>query len=292
MANDMNARERRGRERRQRLGRRKVDLLAERTPRVLLVEPHEDTRLLYTTLLEDSGYAVYGVETGADAVSALQQRLPDIVIMEMALPVVDGFSVLQALRAAPPTADIPAVVVTAFLHFNVPERAKEAGATVVLTKPATLDSVLSAVDELILATPPERFARRQLRRSLQTIRQLATQLPWDVTAQERVRSLIDRLQVAVLVMDDQGRYVAASTGAETLTGYTRAELLRMSAFDTALGPDLPMARSWEDKASADEGLATAVIRHKAGRPVRVHASFATVLPGLHAAALGVDASNR
>jgi len=271
-------------ERRQRWRRRRSDLPSVERPRVLLIEPHDDTRVLYASLLEESGYAVYAMANGIDALTTAQKRVPDVVVMEMAVPGADGFTILQSLRTEPSTADVPAVVVTSVLHFDVPQRARESGATVVLCKPTSIDSVLSAVDELVSATPADRFASRRLRRSLLTLRKVGTQLNLDATARERVKGLIDRLQIAVMAIDEQGRYVAASAGAELLTGYTREELLTMSIFDTALGLDLPLARRWEEFVSRQDTVSTGTIRDKAGRAVIVHSLIATIVPGLHAAA--------
>jgi CheY-like chemotaxis protein len=280
----MSPADRRQRDRRQRWRRRGAGRPIVNAPRVLLVEPHEETRFLYATLFEESGYAVYAIANGIDALTAVQKRLPDIVVMEMAVPGADGFAILQTLRSDQATADIPAVVVTSLLHFDVPQRARESGATVVLCKPTPIDSVLDAVDELIMATPVDRFARRTLRRSLLTLRKAGMELNVDATATQRMTALIDRLHTAVMGIDEHGRYLAASTGAELLTGYTRAELLTLSIFDTALGTDLPLARRWEEFVSHADDLSTATIHDKGGRAVTVHSLLATIVPGLHAAA--------
>lgn len=276
-------------ERRQRERRRRWDgtAAASTGARVLLIEPHEDTRVLYASLFEDAGLAVYATANGADAIATVGTLLPDIVVMEMAVPGADGFEILHALRKEPTTADIPAVVVTSILHFDVPQRARESGATVVLCKPTSIASVLDGVTELIKGTPDDRLARRQLRRSLLTLRNVASRMDVDASAQERVRALIDRLQIAVMGIDDHGRYVAASAGAEALTGYTRSELLAMSVFDATLGADLPLARRWEAVVSSRHVPETATIRVKSGRTVTVQSLIAPIVPGLHAAAFSV-----
>ena len=252
-----------------------------------MIEPHEDTRVLYATLLEDAGLAVYAATDGPDALASVTLLLPDVVVMEMAVPGADGFEILRTLRTDPTTADIPAVVVTSVLHFDVPQRARESGATVVLCKPTSIASVLDAVTELINGTPADRLARRQLRRSLSTLRSVASKMDVDAGSQERVRALIDRLQIAVMGIDGEGRYVAASAGAELLTGYTRSELLTMSVFDTALGADLPLARRWEAFAASNHAVEVATIRDKSGRAVTVQSLVALIVPGLHAAAFAV-----
>jgi PAS domain S-box-containing protein len=278
----------RNQERRWRSGRRAGDRRAALKPRVLVIEPHDDTRMLYVMLFEEAGYAVYAVASGVDAASVALQRLPDLVILEITVPRVDGFGILQAIRQNPATADIPAVVVTAALHYDMPARARETGATVVLTKPTSIDVLLRTVDELIEATPPARLMRRQLRRTLWTIARVAAQVKRDEAARNRVRSLIDRLQIAVLATDQDGRHVAASTGAESLTGYTRAELLTMSIQDVLSGDGVPVMHQANRSSPIESATPEATIRHNDGRSVPVEALFATVLPDLHAAAFAIS----
>jgi PAS domain S-box-containing protein len=254
---------------------------------VLVIEPHDDTRMLYAMLLEEAGYAVYAVANGVDALSVAQQRLPDLVVLEIAVPRVDGFGILQSIRRNAATSDIPAVVVTAAFRYDMPARARETGATVVLTKPTPVDVLLRTADELIETTPPARLMRRQLRRTLSTIAKVAAQVQLDEAARSRVRSLIDRLQIAVLAIDDDGRHLAASAGAESLTGYTRAQLLTMSIQDVMFGGDIPPIDPANRGVDVSSALPEATIRHNDGRSVSVEALFATVLPGLHAAAFAV-----
>jgi CheY-like chemotaxis protein len=282
--------ERRQQERRARGGRRRLDGFAPilETPRVLLVEPHDDTRLLYTCLFEEAGYAVYGVSEGVAAIGVAQQRLPDVVVMEMAVPGADGFEILRRLREDPVTSSIPVIVVTSLLRFDVPARARASGAVLVLEKPTGPETLLAAVDELIMATPRDRAVVRQLRRSLLMLRELGKRFKPDESAQERVRCLIDRLQVAILVVDEQGRYVAVSRGASTLTGYSRAELLRMSISDSGLASDRLLSRPWKEFLTTQEVAAGISIRDKAGNIVNIQTAFATLLPGLHAAAFAIS----
>jgi hypothetical protein len=129
--------------------------------------------------------------------------------------------------------------------FDVPARARASGAVTVLPKPTELGELLAAVDDVLMATPRERLIARQLKRPLLALRELAKRITPDERAQQRLRALIDRLQVAILAIDEQGRYVAASTGVSALVGCERSELLRMSIYDAAPSVDLPLARHWQ-----------------------------------------------
>jgi PAS domain S-box-containing protein len=279
--------ERRHRDRRSQAGRRQQDHLAGLGDRlrVLIIEPHDDTRFLYTVLFEEAGYAVSAVADGPTAIALVQQSLPDVVVMELVVPRADGFEILRRLRETSLTADIPAIVVTASLHFDLPERAQASGAVLVLAKPTSVDALLSALDDVMAMIPRERVVRRRLTRALLMIRAFASQCAPDADAQQRIRSFIDRLQVAVLAVDEQGRYVAASRGVTTITGYSRTELLQMSVFDTALGTGLPLAEPWQQAQSDGNSIADIAIRDASGKTIHVQMTFDSISSNMHAAAL-------
>lgn len=279
--------ERRFHDRRNRGGRRQQDSPAALSDRrhVLIVEPHDDTRLLYTVVFEEAGYAVSAVAEGPAAIAVVPQTLPDVIVMEMIVPGADGFEILQRAREASLTSDIPVVVVTASLHFDLPARARASGAVLVLAKPTTVDALLAAVDDVMAAVPREKLARRRLTRALMMIRTFAKQCAPDADAQQRIRTFIDRLQVAVLAIDERGRYVAASRGATTITGYSRRQLLEMSVFDTTFGAGLPLAQPWQEAQPDRNATADIAIQDASGKRIPVHMTFDSIFANMHAAAI-------
>jgi PAS domain S-box-containing protein len=277
-------RERRQGQRRRHWGRRTDDGCLPVRPRVLIVDPHDDTRSLYNMVFEEAGFAVYAAANGADALTVLRQRLPDLVITETSVPQVDGFRLIRAIRETPSTRDIPVLVVTANVHQDAIQRARTVGATELLRKPTSVDLLLRTADDLLQATPSVRLMRRRLRRTVMTIAQVGAHTRLNQDAQRRVRALIDRLQVAVLALDDNGRHLAASAGAESLTGYTRAELLAMSIEDLVSAAERPRLPSLPARDLVDSDLPQLMVRDKLGTTVAVDALVRTVLPGLHVAA--------
>ena len=115
-------------------GRRREDgaTPVDETPRILLIEPDQETRLLYACLFEEAGYAVYAVADSTGAIDVARGRLPDVVVMELAGPGADG-EILRQWGEDPLISSIPIVVVASLLHFDVPARAP--GAISVLGKP-------------------------------------------------------------------------------------------------------------------------------------------------------------
>jgi PAS domain S-box-containing protein len=287
--------ERRIRERRRGVARRHADVPWSAAPRVLLIASAIEVRLLYAALLEEAGYSVYAVADAIEALRTITVRMPDAVVLGHGSSGPDSLALLNALRGDVSTSDVPAVILTsANVQSGASGRDRHSGPTMLLGEPVSGDAVLAAVDDLTRATPPERFARRQLRRSLLALRKVvqapAAEAPEHVQPPEADRrhhlcAVIDRLHVPVLGMDDHGAYVAVSRGAEALVGYTRAELTATTVFDAAMGSHLPLASLWEAHTSDSRSNGTATLRDKTGRTIKVAFAIERVLPDLHALAL-------
>jgi len=88
---------------------------ASRTPtnRVLVVDDEPDAVNLITQLLEDEGYQIKGAYSGEEAFHALEDEVPDIILLDLLMPQMDGFDVIQRIKTNPDWSDIPIVVVTA-----------------------------------------------------------------------------------------------------------------------------------------------------------------------------------
>jgi threonine synthase len=87
---------------------------ADRYPRVVIVDDNEDARRLIRRILQAQGnYSLFEVSSGRQAIELAQKELPDLMILDLMMPEIDGFAVLDALKANPQTAPIPVIVVTA-----------------------------------------------------------------------------------------------------------------------------------------------------------------------------------
>jgi two-component system cell cycle response regulator DivK len=102
---------------------------------VLLVEDNEKNLKLARDVLEYAGFRVLVAMTGEDAVLRAREALPDLVLMDLQLPGMDGFEVLRRLRGDTATANIPVVALTAFAMQQDRERASGAGFEGYLVKP-------------------------------------------------------------------------------------------------------------------------------------------------------------
>jgi two-component system cell cycle response regulator DivK len=105
---------------------------------VLLVEDNEKNLKLARDVLEHAGFVVHTAVTGEEAVTRAQEAPPDLVLMDLQLPGIDGHTALARLRDDRRTADIPVVALTAFAMRQDRERAREAGFDGYLEKPISV----------------------------------------------------------------------------------------------------------------------------------------------------------
>ncbi len=117
--------------------------MPETTPHVLVVEDDRDVRDCLLTALRTEGYSVDAAVDGVDALHAVRDRRPDVVVLDLMMPVMDGRSFLAAHRADPATASIPVIVTTAAPQLRVD------GVAAFIPKPFDLDVLLGAVDRCV-----------------------------------------------------------------------------------------------------------------------------------------------
>jgi PAS domain S-box-containing protein len=118
-------------------------------PRVLLVEDNELNRDMLSRRLKRSGYEVVIAVDGAEGVSKTATEKPDIVLMDMSLPVMDGWEATQQLKANPETQNIPVIALTAHAMAGDRERALSAGCDEYDTKPIDLSRLLGKIETLL-----------------------------------------------------------------------------------------------------------------------------------------------
>ena len=120
---------------------------------ILLADDHEDNRLALLTVLEREGYATLGASNGEQAVQVARQHLPDLILMDLAMPVMDGRMAMQALKADQRTSHIPIVVLTAMALSVDKDRLVAEGFDGLLIKPCMPPHLLQEVRTLI--GPPD-----------------------------------------------------------------------------------------------------------------------------------------
>jgi len=108
--------------------------------KVLIVEDYEDTREFMKILLESYGYRVIEAADGIEAIDRVKQHHPDLILMDISLPVVDGLTATRAIREFDADSKVPIIAVTAF-GKNYYSKAIEAGCNDLIDKPVDFDSL-------------------------------------------------------------------------------------------------------------------------------------------------------
>jgi two-component system, cell cycle response regulator DivK len=121
--------------------------------KVLVVEDNPDTRLIYLTVLQHYGYTAVAAEDGADGIRLATEESPDLILMNLAMPAVDGISATAALRQDPRTAAIPIIACTGFVRDDGAELAEHAGVNAYLEKPCEPSRIVQVVERFI--GPPD-----------------------------------------------------------------------------------------------------------------------------------------
>ena len=112
---------------------------------MLLVEDNEDNRIIYSTVLRHTGFEVVEALDGIQAVEMARRLLPDLILMDISIPEMDGWEATRILREDPTTRGIPIVALTAHALAGDRERASTIGFTAYLAKPIEPRAVVAEV---------------------------------------------------------------------------------------------------------------------------------------------------
>ena len=118
-------------------------------PLVLVVEDYQDAREMYAAYLQFSGFAVAEAGNGIEAIEKTRELLPDIVLMDLALPRMDGWEATRRLKGDPRTRHIPIVALTGHALAGHAEGAREAGCDSFVTKPCLPDALVAEIRRLL-----------------------------------------------------------------------------------------------------------------------------------------------
>ena len=115
---------------------------------VLLVEDDADARGLYGYMLALAGYKVKVVRNGLEAYAEIQVDRPDVIVTDIAMPILSGLDLIMAVRSNDELSDLPVVAITSFGE-NLREQARAAGATEAIDKPTELARIREVIDAAV-----------------------------------------------------------------------------------------------------------------------------------------------
>jgi len=113
--------------------------------RVLIIEDNEQNLYLLTFLLTMNGYAVDSANEGPSGIEKAKARVPDLILLDIQLPIMDGYAVAQAIRREPLLAAVPIVAVTSYAMPGDKEKAMASGCTGYIEKPINPETFLSEI---------------------------------------------------------------------------------------------------------------------------------------------------
>jgi CheY-like chemotaxis protein len=115
-------------------------------PKVLVIEDNEQNLYLTTFILEKHGYEVIQAREGSEGTRLASQVKPDLILLDIQLPEMDGYAVAQALRSNPALDGVPIVAVTSYAMVGDRERILAAGCTGYIEKPINPDTFVAQVE--------------------------------------------------------------------------------------------------------------------------------------------------
>ena len=112
---------------------------------ILVVEDQEDNRQILRDLLGNAGYELTEAENGEEAIAAVGRRRPDLILMDIQLPVMDGYEATRRIRTNPDLRAVPIIAVTSYALAGDEDKARAAGCDGYVTKPYSPRDLLAKV---------------------------------------------------------------------------------------------------------------------------------------------------
>jgi two-component system, cell cycle response regulator DivK len=119
------------------------------TKRILVVEDQEDNRQILRDLLASAGFEMIEAEDGEQALVKAAEHKPDLVLMDIQLPLLDGYEATRRIKADPQLQHIPVIVVTSYALSGDEEKARAAGCDAYVAKPYSPRALLAKIREYL-----------------------------------------------------------------------------------------------------------------------------------------------
>jgi two-component system cell cycle response regulator DivK len=124
--------------------------------RILVIEDQEDNRKILRDLLMSADFEVFEAEDGEEGVAAAAAQRPDLILMDIQLPLLDGYEATRRIKADPALRAIPIIVITSYALSRDDEKARAAGCDAYFSKPFSPRQLLAKVREYLSPPAPTR----------------------------------------------------------------------------------------------------------------------------------------
>ena len=119
------------------------------TKRILVVEDQEDNRQILRDLLASTDYEIVEAENGLEALAAVAKHRPDLILIDIQLPILDGYEATRRIKADPELRSIPIIAVTSYALSGDEAKAREAGCDAYVPKPYSPRQLLAKINEFL-----------------------------------------------------------------------------------------------------------------------------------------------
>ena len=116
---------------------------------ILIVEDQADNRRILRDLLGNAGYKLTEAESGEEALTAVEAERPDLILMDIQLPVMDGYEAARRIKSNPEMKEVPIIAVTSYALAGDETKARAAGCTAYISKPFSPRALLAKVREFL-----------------------------------------------------------------------------------------------------------------------------------------------
>jgi two-component system cell cycle response regulator DivK len=117
--------------------------------RILVVEDQPDNRQIIRDMLADTGYEIAEAENGEEALAAITKQRPDLILMDIQLPIMDGYAATRRIKTDPALKSIPVIAVTPYALSGEEKKAREAGCDDYVPKPYSPRQLLAKIRQYL-----------------------------------------------------------------------------------------------------------------------------------------------
>ena len=201
--------------------------------RILIVDDDLSSLRLLTEILTERGYVVHPTSCGEMALRFVESSLPDLILLDIKMPGLNGFEVCRRLKADDRTLAIPVIFITGLGDLADKVKGFQAGGVDYLTKPLQLEEVLVRVQtHLTLHALRNELSRQnsQLQQEISERRRAAEAVRQQLNFQQ---TMMDTIPSPIFYKDRQGRYLGCNAAFESYIGRPRAEVIGRTVYDIA-----------------------------------------------------------
>jgi PAS domain S-box-containing protein len=206
-----------------------VDNEANPKAEIMVIDDDLGNLRLLTTFLREKGYKIRGVTNGISALRAAQLQPPDLILLDVALPKLDGFEICARLKADKQTSDIPVIFISGLDDVSKKVKAFEVGGVDYILKPFRQEEVLARVNTHLTLRRLQQDLREQNQQlQEENLRRLRVQEALK-ESRERYRLLAEHSTDMITQLSPQGVFLYVSPACQTLLGYTIEEMVGQTA---------------------------------------------------------------